>query len=270
MSTLLIIVCVVLALFGILLFLIKPGAKRPLEDFSGLLIAHRGLYKNGSPAPENSLAAFRAAREAGYGVELDVQLTRDHQLIVFHDGSLKRVCGVDGFVRYWSYSELQTLNLLNTTEKIPLFTDVLEALDGVPLICEIKSDNGLKNEEICRMTYEQIKSYKGKYCVESFSPYLVEWFRKNQPQVIRGQLAGGGKNPNPRLAVAEFFPRHMLTNVLARPDFLAYKWTQSGTFGFWLCRKLYHPLLVGWTAKGREEIEEAQRIFPTVIFEQDD
>ena len=104
------IVLIVLAVLVLLyLFLIAPRLwKKPdRTPYMGIHYAHRGLFDNKSEAPENSLAAFRKAVEAGYGIELDVQLSKDKKLVVFHDATLKRMCGEKGNV--WDY----TLDELN-------------------------------------------------------------------------------------------------------------------------------------------------------------
>lgn len=109
-----IIILGVLAILAVLYLLaIMPRmTKRP--DYTPLMgrhYAHRGLHDNKSDAPENSMAAFRKAIEAGYGIELDVQLTKDRIPVVFHDETLKRVCGVEGNVRDYTYEELQQFHL---------------------------------------------------------------------------------------------------------------------------------------------------------------
>ena len=80
--------------------------------------------------PENSLPAFRAAAEAGYGVELDIQLSRDGQVVVFHDDTLDRVCGVHGRVDEFTFEELRGMRLCGTQETIPLLTEVFEVMGG--------------------------------------------------------------------------------------------------------------------------------------------
>ena len=123
------------------LWLIKPGiADRPdIASLMGHYYAHRGLHDNETDAPENSMNAFKKAIDAGYGIELDVQLTKDRIPVVFHDETLKRVCGVDGRVRDYTYEELQQFRLCRSDERIPLFSDFLKLVDGkVPLIIEIK------------------------------------------------------------------------------------------------------------------------------------
>ena len=193
------------------------------SDFRGFFYAHRGLYNNEGGVPENSLPAFRAAAEKGYGVELDVQLSLDGQVVVFHDDTLDRVCGIHGNVADFSLSRLQNMKLLDTAETIPLFTDVLDVLrqGAGPLIVELKS--GKRNAELCEKTRELLKDYPGVYCVESFAPAIVTWFRKNAPEIIRGQLAMPRQDyANVNSLVARALAGCRLA-FLNRPDFIAYK-----------------------------------------------
>ena len=148
------------------------------------------------------LPPFRKAVEAGCdGIELDVQLSSDGQVVVFHDDTLDRVCGVHGNVIDYSLADLRRMKLLDTEETIPLFTEVLDALSqgAGPVIVELKS--GKRNGELCEKTRELLRAYPGVYCVESFDPGIVNWFRKNAPEIIRGQLAmpaeyyAAGTNP---------------------------------------------------------------------------
>ncbi len=251
--------------FILMLIMIKPGPKRDVSYFKTKLYAHRGLHGDG--VPENSITAFRLAKEQGYGVELDVQMTSDGKLVVFHDGNLKRMTGVDGFLRNYTFEELQNFRLNNTDEKIPLFEDVLNVLGNTDLICEIKGDNGQKCYELCRRTMDCLLRYKGAYCVESFSPFLVSWVKKNYPQVIRGQLScsfDDDPNMNPLL---KFAMKHLLVNLLSRPDFVAYRHQDIDSFGFKLCKRIYRPFLVAWTVKGEAEQLKAWGSFDSVIFE---
>lgn len=200
------------------------NTERSKEYFSRWNYAHRGLHDIDSGVPENSLTAFRLAAEAGYGAELDVQLTRDGQVVVFHDDTLERVCGTEARVDAFDYSELKKFRLLGTDEHIPLFTEVLEAFGGTggqPLIVELKT--GQRNRELCTKTYEILKNYPGRYCIESFNPKIVYWFRKNAPEVFRGQLATTVDKylPGQKKIVAFLLSRCMF-NYLSGPDFIAY------------------------------------------------
>jgi len=200
-------------------------SRRPENEkakFSHINYAHRGLHREDKSIPENSLPAFRLAREKGYGAELDVQLSRDGRVVVFHDDTLNRVCGVDARVDARNYEELRELRLCGTSETIPLFSEVLEAFAGAgPLIVELKT--GPRNRELCEKTRELLRTYRGTFCIESFDPRIVLWFKKNAPDIFRGQLAcpkeDYGSMPGP---LAYILSRCKM-NILTRPDFIAYK-----------------------------------------------
>ena len=265
-KTAIVLLTVFLVLFCVFLYFIMPGKKRDTSYFRGKMYAHRGLH--GAGVPENSLTAFRLAREAGYGVELDVQMTKDRKLVVFHDGNLKRMCGVDGFLRDYTYEELSEFRLAGTDEIIPLFEDVLKTLGKTDLICEIKGDNGNKCYDLCEYTYDALMKYEGRFCIESFSPFLVEWFRKNHPEIIRGQLSCDFMQDTGMKFFARVTMTHLMVNLLSRPDFVAYKHEDIGRFGYRLCRRVFRPFTVAWTAKGEEEQKRAWGSFDSVIFEQ--
>ena len=130
MIPLIVILVILAALAAFYLFSIKPNSGRAyrLRPYEENYVAHRGLFDNVT-VPENSIPAFRRAVEAGYAVELDVQLTTDDQLAVFHDAALQRVCGDPRNIYEVSWDELRKLDLLGTGETIPLFRDVLKLID---------------------------------------------------------------------------------------------------------------------------------------------
>ncbi len=193
------------------------------SDFSGLFYAHRGLYDN-KDVPENSLAAFRAAVEKGYGSELDVQLSRDGHVVVFHDDGLSRVCGVQGSVIDHTLEELRQMRLLGTEQTIPLFSDVLDVLGRGPgpIIVELKKCR--RYPELCEKTRDLLLAYPGVFCIESFDPRIVLWFRRNAPDFFRGQLAMPAEDYG--RSVSRTAARMMAEcrfSCLNRPDFIAYK-----------------------------------------------
>lgn len=207
------------------LALVAPGyiTKRQKLPFDGMNFAHRGLHARDKSVPENSLTAFRLASEMGYGIELDVQLSKDGQVVVFHDDDLKRVCGVDKGVCELDYSELRQLRLCGTDEYIPLFTEVLETIAGrSPLIVELKT--GARNRELCEKTYAILSTYRGDVCIESFNPLIVAWFRRHAKDLVRGQLAMPKKyyGDDVKPLQASLLSRCLL-NFLARPQFIAYR-----------------------------------------------
>lgn len=214
-------VCVVL----IPLLLVAPGRSgKKKAPFVGRYFAHRGLYQEDQSIPENSLPAFSLAADAGYGIELDVQLSRDGRVVVFHDDTLNRVCGVDARVDALDWEDLRDLPLYGTEERIPLFEDVLKVIGGrVPVIVELK--NGPRNPELCQKTLDLLRAYRGVYCIESFNPMIVGWFRKHAPEIFRGQLAQPPRKylPEGIRKTTAFLLGNVLLNVVARPHFIAYR-----------------------------------------------
>lgn len=228
--------------------------------------AHRGLHDNKTDAPENSMKAFRKAVDAGYGIELDVQLTKDRIPVVFHDESLKRVCGVDGNVRDYTYEELQQFSLCGSKERIPLFSEFLKLVDGkVPLIIEIKIHEDYKT--VCQTADELIRGYKGDYCIESFNPLAVKWYKEHRPQVIRGQLSSRLAPKGEREPFLYFMSHYLLFNCVAKPDFIAYDHLHKGNISRTICQHLYGALSVAWTIKSQEQLDHSRKQFDLFIFE---
>ena len=241
--------------------MVAPGrtTKRQKAPFYGANFAHRGLHSRDKAVPENSLTAFRLAAEAGYGAELDVQLSKDGQVVVFHDDTLDRVCGVHGRVDEFTFEELQQMRLCGTAERIPLFSQVLDVIRGRgPLIVELKT--GRRNRELCEKTYALLESYRGEVCVESFNPLIVAWFRFHGKDLVRGQLAAPTEEytKDGRGMAQAFLLSRCLLNFLARPQFIAYKiGPQPLAVHFAEC---LGAMRVGWTSheprneKGRDAV----------------
>ena len=247
--------------------MIKPaGAKRPDKaPFMGVYYAHRGLHDNESDAPENSMAAFRKAVDAGFGMELDIQLSKDKVPVVFHDFTLKRVCGAEGKIKDYTLQELKEFRLYGTKEQIPTLAQVLELVDGrVPLIVEFKGED--TDISLCPIADKLLREYKGIYCVESFNPLMVIWYKKHHKEIFRGQLSEkffshGKKN------AFHFLLQNMMLNFLSKPDFIAYKCTDYDALARRLCCGLFKATAVTWTIRSAEELKEMQKHFEIFIFE---
>ena len=208
------------------MLLAGPGkyTEKASAPFRNRCFAHRGLYSADQSVPENSLEAFRLALEKGYGIELDIQLSKDGEVVVIHDDDLRRACGVDRPVGELTLKELKELRLFGTDHPIPLFSDVLALVNGsAPLIVELKTQ-GIRNEELCLKARDMLLAYRGDYCVESFDPRIVRWFRMNAPWIFRGQLAcpKSSYNDDTPPAAKEAFSR-CLCNFYGRPQFIAYE-----------------------------------------------
>ena len=191
--------------------------KHPLQrKFFHRCFAHRGLFDNQTRC-ENSLSAFEAAAQAGYGIELDLQMTADGKIVVFHDDDLQRMCSSPLVIEQATYAQLQEYNLGETFEKIPLFSQVLAQVNGrVPLIVEIKSTERI--ERTCLKVYDLLRNYPGDYCIESMNPLIMGWFAKNEPQIMRGQLATHiPSKGNPLTAISSAALGGMMFNILSSP-----------------------------------------------------
>ena len=234
---------------------------------TGVKFAHRGLHS--ATVPENSMTAFKLAKAAGFGIELDIRLSKDGELIVFHDGTLERMCATEGKVIDYTYEELSHLSLLGTTDTIPLFSDVLKLIDGaVPLLIEMKCFNGEENG-VAEKLYEVIKDYSGKYIVESFNPFTLRSFKKLMPQVPIGFLSTRySLSPKYKRSPLHFLLQRMYFNFLMRPAFIAYEKDGFAEPNLIYVRKKYKPALIAWTIKSEEEERDAiAHGFDTVIFE---
>ncbi len=268
-STVLIVLAVLLVLY---LYLIMPRmfGRPDASVFDRRLFAHRGLHDNLSAAPENSMEAFRLAVEKGFGIELDVQLSKDGIPVVMHDFDLARACGVNRKVNGCSLEELSGMKLFRSEETVPRFQEVLDLVDGrVPLIIEIKSED--TDTSVCSTVWEILKDYRGKYCVESFNPVALYWFRKNEPQVMRGQLSDGFiyMKEFRRFPIVLFYGalQALLSHVVSRPDFVAYNWHYDANLSRRLVRKFFRLPCAAWTIKSSRELEAMKDRFDVFIFD---
>lgn len=246
---------------------IRPSTRKcGLERYMQVKFAHRGLHGDGRA--ENSLSAFRAAMEAGFGIELDVRLSGDGELVVFHDPTLTRVCGIDARVLDFTAEELSVMSLSGTSDGIPTLKEVLALIDGaVPLLIEIKMEGD--EQGVPEALAEVISDYRGEYIVESFNPLALRTFKKIMPEVPRGILSTlFTKQEKYRGKLIYFLLENMLLNFLAKPDFIAYEKNGHISSPLRLIRKKWSTPLFAWTVKSPDE--EAKTVhdgFDTVIFE---
>jgi len=285
---LIIILIILVAIAGLYLFSIKPRllARPDYKPFFGYMYAHRGLHnmhyyhktqkllQNNATAynvantetiiPENSLSAIRRAADMGYGIEFDVHLTKDDIPVIFHDDTLTRMCGVKGNIKDYTYKELQSFKLLGTNETIPLFEDVLKTVNGrVPLIIEYKVEKNAS--KLCSTCDRILRKYNGLYCIESFHPLAVYWYRKNRPDIVRGQLSEDFTKQ--KFNIPYFLLSHLIGNCYAAPDFIAYNCKHKNELSRNICRRLYRSLSVAWTVRSQEELNKVSKSFDLFIFE---
>ncbi len=255
---------------GIYLLALSPRRGQPgWEEFEAHRYAHRGLHNEAEGRPENSLSAFRAAVDAGFGAELDVHLMRDGNLAVVHDSDLTRVTGLSARIEDLTAEDLPGYPLLGSGETIPLFEDVLDVFAGkTPLIVELKTSGG-NAPALTDAVMARLGGYKGLFCVESFDPHVLLCLRSGYPEVIRGQLSENfmrSRSPSVS-ALTRFAMSNLLTTFLTKPDFIAYNWVDRSQPSLKAMRSLYGVHEVSWTVRDPEVQRDLESQGAVTIFE---
>ncbi len=222
-------------------------------------IAHRGLHND--EIPENSLAAFGRAIEAGYPIETDVRLIDDGTVVVFHDDRLSRMTGRDGYCSNLTKADLAELRLGKSDETIPTFEDFLRFVNGrTPVLIEIKNENkvGALENKVLQM----LRAYGGEYAVQSFNPYSMGYFRQNEPGIVRGQLSCVFDKKDLGFVRRTLLSRLKLNSVSC-PDFISY--------GHWCLPNKYVsrtglPVLA-WTVRSQSDADKVALTSDNIIFE---
>lgn len=262
-----IIFIVLILLIVLYLFSLRGRTHHPgMKTLQGYSYAHRGLHDG--KRPENSLAAFEAAVEHGFGMELDVHLLKDGSLAVIHDSLLLRTTGAPGRVEDLTADDLPCYRLQGTGQTIPTLSQVLELVQGkVPLIVELKTADG-NHAQLCQRVCSLLDSYNGPCCIESFDPRCVLWLKKHRPDIIRGQLVENFLAVKSSVPwILKFLLTHQLTNFLLRPDFVAHKFADRKLPGNFLVRKLWRVQGVSWTLRTTDEYRTATEEGYIPIFE---
>ena len=231
----------VLALvLGVYVFCTAPSRRSRALSLPRLF-AHRGLH--GAGVSENSLEAFARACAAGVGIELDVRLSADGSVVVFHDDTLARLCGRPERIDALTLAQLRAFSLPDGSG-IPTLQEVLDLVAG------------------------RLRAYKGEYAVESFNPLAVRYFRRYAANVPRGQLVSlPDEYRGAVLRAGAGALSHLLANVLSRPDFVAYDQRMDGCFSLRMQRRLYRARLARWTVRSRSQLQAALVRGESVIFE---
>ena len=215
--------------------------------------AHRGVHRL-DVIGENTLTAFAAALEIGAGIECDVRLTKDDQLIVFHDSDGSRLCDDLAVIADSTLAELAHLRVGD--QPIPTLVTLLALVDGrIPLLIEAKVDGDLWR--FGPALVRAVGSYRGRLGVMSFDPRLARWLRTNRPSIRRGLVMKGNLSVFRRWSAMR----------LADPDFLAVETTALGAS--WLARIRYRIPVYSWTVKTRELRTLAARHADASIWEAD-
>lgn len=220
-------------------------------------VAHRGLW--GGEIIENSLTAYRNAVEKGYPIEIDLYVTKDGKLVSFHDSTLKRMTGADGYIYEKTLAELKQLQLLGTDERIPTFDEVLEIAENkVPLLIEIKDQ---PDKTVVEKTVERLKSYKGEFALQSFNPLYIKKVKKLAPQFIRGILAT--QDAGKKSAITNYIVKKMPLNFLIKPDFISYDYKGIPKYA----KKTKKMPVISWTITSKEIETTVRPFIDNIIFE---
>ena len=224
-----------------------------MKDISFLLkkpIAHRGVHEN---VPENSLASFKKAIEKGYPIELDVQLTKDNTLVVFHDSSMQRLTGINKKIGTTDYSEIKKITLNKSRQNIPTLKETLEVIKGkVPVIIELKGNS--KNHLLENKVASLLDNYKGIFAVKSFDGSIIRWFYKNRPDYVRGILISSHR----KISNIQLYFLIRKTN----PDFISCNYQLNGKRVIRWQKK--RPVL-GWTIRNMDDYLKYKDKFDSLI-----
>ncbi len=235
-------------------------------------LAHRALHDVGAGRPENSRAAIRAAIDAGYGIEIDLQLSRDGQAVVFHDDNLVRLTGRPGAVRDVTAANLTRLPLIGGTDGAPGFAEVLALVAGrIPVLVELKDQHGQMGPtdgRLERAVTEVVRGYDGPLALMSFNPHQVIALAELCPDVPRGIVSSAYDAANwPEL------PHETRERLRDIPDYVR----AGACFISHEARDLDRPRVgalkaagadvLCWTVRSAREEADARRIADNVTFE---
>ncbi len=235
-------------------------------------VAHRGLHHLPSGVLENTRSAVEAAASRDLAIEVDVQLSRDGEAMVFHDGNLSRLTGHDVPIDDLGGEELQALPLKGSNDRISTLWEILQTVQSrVPVFIEIKNDDPVRpDDHLLQRTIEVVRAYGGPVALMSFDPGVYRDIRKLAPDLPRGIVADatldltyyGKLKPMER-----FRRRHLLRAFSDVPDFIAYDIHDLPAPGPALLRAIFDVPLLAWTVRTKQERRTASSHADQIIFE---
>ena len=252
---------------GAYIFLLAPGKVQPdaAEKLTGRSYAHRGLHSQRNGVPENTLEAFDVAANRGYGIELDVRLSSDGIPMVFHDDKLERLCRIERRVDELTADQLTKMRVAGSDQFIPRFEEALATIAGrVPVIIELKPGKDIS--ALCTAVWDQLQRYQGTYCVESFDPRALAWFKKHAPGVMRGQLSTRMRDVK-MSPVTRFMLENLLMNFMSRPQFIAYEHDFMQNAAFRRCVTWFGAIPCVWTVTDQNTFDNLTKQISMIIFE---
>ena len=220
-------------------------------------IAHRGLW--GGSVVENTREAYSLAADKGIPIEIDLYLTKDFELVSFHDKTLKRMTGQDGYIYDYTLDELKNFKIIGTDETIPTFKEVLTIAEGkCPVMIELKQQPipGMVEKVV-----EELKDFKGEYAIQSFDPRYIIALKKIAPHIIRGVLSTCYFEKES--FISRFIVSKMALNFLAKPDFISVRHNDYPVKK----SKAKNKVKLAWTITSKEDYEKVKPFVDNVIYE---
>lgn len=231
-------------------------------------IAHRGFHNKENP--ENTLGAFQQAIEHNYAIECDIQMLVDGTLVVIHDKVLSRLTGVDGYIENFTWKEISKLKINNTKFGIPSVQQMLDCVQGqVPILFEIKNFSRKKIGDLESQLCDLLAKYKGEFAVQSFNPFVMQWFQEKHPDIIRGLLSSSFKGADDTggmkvSGITRWFLSHLKMAKHVKPDFIAYRWIDLPNR---FVRQHKTLPVLAWTIRSQEEYMQVVKYADNIIFE---
>lgn len=223
--------------------------KDKYRDLLKMPFAHRGVH---TEYPENSMPAFSEAIKHQLAIELDIHITKDNQLVVFHDDNLKRMTGANEYIKLLTYEQVKTYTLNNTQYNIPTLKEVFDLVKGsVPILIEIKTNNDMKR--LVPKLKLEIENYNGKVFIQSFNPFVLRRCYKAMPNILRGQLSsyfvGDHLRFYKRIPIKKLFFKNF-----SHIDFVSYNVNNLPNK---YVNKMDVPVLA-WTIKSQQDYDKAK------------
>lgn len=229
-----------------------------LNFIKNSVIAHRGIFDN-KVTIENTIKAFKKAINKNMTIELDVHLTKDNKIVVYHDDNLSRLTNSNKNIKDLTYDEIKNIKFKETDDKIPTLNEVLDIIDGkVPVIIELKYDT--KNHKLEKELVKILDNYKGEFAVQSFDYSIINWFKKNRENYIRGLLVTNKKDN-----LFKYLNNKLIFLNLCKPDFLSVNKKNLGNKKIEEYNK-NHPV-IAYTIKNKKDYNKYKNEFDNLICE---
>ena len=225
----------------------------------GKIISHRGIHDN-IKIYENTIEAIKLALDKDYIIEIDVHLTKDNKIIVYHDYNTKRLLNKDQIVEDITYKEINNQDIFH----VPTLKEVLDLVKGkVPLLIEVKQLRKVGNLEQELMNI--LDNYNGEYAIQSFNPKVLLWFKKHYPNILRGQLSYSYKR-NKFFKIKKLFLKNMFLNIFTKPNFISYKYNELSERKLKKLKKKNIKVL-GWTIRSKKDFKKYSHYYDNLICE---